>query len=467
MLQREYSDLIDENSSEKHPSLSSEQLSKNNQYFLYDQELLNRHFTSLPPIEAYLYFPKRDEQVIVNPKNKEDILRMIFNNVKFTSFEDKKLRKLYEEIRKNNMNNKDNFQFPKYWIDSETIRFLQASDFKINNAIKIIKETVKWNDSYYPFQINDRIKYILNSGLMFLCGKDKRFRPVIICQAKKCSILLSEKFQIEEIQEAIIYFLNYVIQYHLIPGQIENWIIISDLNNVGITELGDFKKILDIMSKYRGRVFRNFVIRMGGLLKFSLKGVLNLVGSTSIKKIKVLDKDEIFQNLSEYINPYYIPVTYGGYSIIISEELNNYLFPFELPEVDYSNDLPNDILSENEYKIKCLESNNKPIVICPILKQKWDEEEELRILMEEEERKRKKLEEEKEIAIRNIKTLRAKSIDEWKSYIKEISDCIIPQDEDKIVSKYIPIKCDIVKINSNLNIINNYSPFSTGISPLY
>ena len=70
MLQREFMDLIDENSSEKHPSLSSEQLSKNNQYFLYDQELLDKHFTSLPPIEAYLYFPKRDEQVIVNPKNK-------------------------------------------------------------------------------------------------------------------------------------------------------------------------------------------------------------------------------------------------------------------------------------------------------------------------------------------------------------------------------------------------------------
>ena len=92
MLQREFMDLIDENSSEKHPSLSPEQLSKNNQYFLYDQELLNKHFTSLPPIEAYLYFPKRDEQVIVNPKNKEEIIRMIFNNVKFTSFEDKKLR---------------------------------------------------------------------------------------------------------------------------------------------------------------------------------------------------------------------------------------------------------------------------------------------------------------------------------------------------------------------------------------
>ena len=81
--------------------------------------------------------------------------------------------------------------------------------------------------------------------------------------------------------------------------------------------------------------------------------------------------------------------------------------------------------------------------------------------------RKKKLEEEKELAIRNIKTLRAKSIDEWKSYISQITDCIIPQNEDTIVRKYIPIKYDIVKINSNLNIINNFSPMSTGTSQFY
>ena len=35
MLQSEFSDLIDENSSEIHPSLSLEQLSKNNQFFFF------------------------------------------------------------------------------------------------------------------------------------------------------------------------------------------------------------------------------------------------------------------------------------------------------------------------------------------------------------------------------------------------------------------------------------------------
>ena len=461
MLQREFNDIIDNNSSEIHPSMTREQLSKTNQFFLYEQTLINKHFVSLPPIEAYLYFPKREEQVIVNPKNKEDIIRIIFNNVKFTSFEEKKLKKLYEEFRKNNDSKHDDFYLPKYWNDGESIRFLQAADFKINNAIKLIKETVKWNNSYYPFQIDDRVKTILNSGIMFLCGKDKRFRPVIIVQAKKCSILLSENYQIEEIQKTIIYFLNYIIQYHLIIGQLENWIIISDLFNVGITELGDFKKILDVLSKFRGRVFKNFLIRMGRLLKFSLKSALSLVGSTSLKKIKVLDKDEIFDNLKEYINPYYIPKTFGGYGKDLDTEYNNDFFPPELPEVDYSEDLPKDLLSEEEYKNMCYESNHKPLVICPELLAKWKEEEELRLIMEEEEKKKKKLEEERENAIRNIKTLRANTLDEWKLCLNEISNCNIPTNESDIVNKYIPDNCKCEGISNHLTIIHCISPMDT------
>ena len=463
MLQDEFEDIIDKNSSEIHPSNSQEQLSENNEYYLYDNNLRERHINSLPPIEAYLYFPNKEEQRILNPKNKEDILRYIFSNVKYTSFEEKKLRKLYEEIRKNNNDNKEKNEniiyLPKYWNDSESIRFLQASEFKIPNTIKLIKETLKFNESYYPFQINIRIKYILNSGLMYLCGKDKKFRPIIIIQAKKTSNLLSEEYEIEEIQEAIIYFLNYIIKYHLIPGQIENWVFISDLFDVGISELGNFKKILDIFNKFRGRVYRNFLIRMGKFLKYSLKGILNLVGSSSLKKIKILDKDEIYNNLNEIINPNIIPKIYGGLADNSFTE-ENIIFPPNLPKINIINDLPNEILSEEEYKIKCLESNDKPYIICPTLKKKWDEEERKKQLIIEEEERKKKLEEERENQIRAIKTLNTSSINEWKKYIDEINKLIIPINENIIVQKYIPIDYDDDN-TSKLNIINSLSPMNT------
>ncbi len=283
----------------------------------------------------------------------------------------------YDNDFDNNDNNEKNENIvclPKYWNDSESIRFLQASEYKIPNTIKLIKETIKFNESYYPFQINIRIKYILNSGLMYLCGKDKKFRPIIIIQAKKTSNLLSEEYKIEEIQEAIIYFLNYIIKYHLIPGQIENWVFISDLFDVGISELGNFKKILDIFNKFRGRVYRNFLIRMGKFLKYSLKGILNLVGSSSLKKIKILDKDEIYNNLNEIINPNIIPKIYGGLADNSFTE-EKIIFPPNLPKINIINDLPNEILSEEEYKIKCLESNDKPYIICPTLKKKWNKKE--------------------------------------------------------------------------------------------
>ncbi len=457
MLQSEFSDLIDENSSEIHPSLSLEQLSKNNEYYLYNKELLNNHLSSLPPIEAYLYFPKNEEQIIINPNNKEDIIRLIFNNVKYTSFEYKKLRNLYEEIRKNNNKKKEFFQLPKYWNDSESVRYLQASEFKISNTIKLIKETINFNENYYPFQINEKIIKILNSGLMFLCGKDKKFRPVIIVNARKCTSLLNENYTIEEIQQTIIYFLNYIIKYHLIPGQIENWIIISDLNEVGITELSNFKKILDIFSKFRGRVFRNFIVNMGRFLKFGMKSILNFVGSSSLKKIKILNKEEIYQNLLELINKNYIPLNYGG---LLNDNLNeeNIIFPPNIPKIDFFNDLPDNILTEEDYKIKCLKSENKPLIICPFFKEKWEEEEKIKMIIIEEEKQKKKLEEERDDNIRKMKTLRTNSLDEWKTYYEQISYLIIPCNEN-ILNNYIPFQFNILDVG-NFNIVNNFSPLS-------
>ena len=109
----------------------------------------------------------------------------------------------------------------------------------------------------------------------------------------------------------------------------------------------------------------------------------------------------------------------------------------------------------------CYESNHKPLVICPELLAKWKEEEELRLIMEEEEKKKKKLEEERENAIRNIKTLRANTLDEWKLCLNEISNCNIPTNESDIVNKYIPDNCKCEGISNHLTIIHCISPMDT------
>ena len=73
------------------PSLSAAQICKANQYYLYDDILLQRHKRALPTKEAYLFFPTKLDQIIENPNKPELTLRMIFTNVVFLEFENLKL----------------------------------------------------------------------------------------------------------------------------------------------------------------------------------------------------------------------------------------------------------------------------------------------------------------------------------------------------------------------------------------
>jgi len=43
--------------------------------------------------------------------------------------------------------------------------------------------------------------------------------------------------KVEEIMEAMIYFLVYVIENLMLPGQIENWNYIIDFGHMGISDL--------------------------------------------------------------------------------------------------------------------------------------------------------------------------------------------------------------------------------------
>ena len=465
MLQEKYSDLIDKNSNDFHPSESPEYLNENNTYYLFDSKLLARHLKSKPSKEMYLYFPTEEEICEINPKNEKDILRRMFNNVKFTNYENKKIIELYEYLRNDNKKEKKNkFLFPKYWNDGETVRFLQANNFDIKDTKKGIQSNFEWLNEIYPFNIDLKIKEILNSGLIYMYGRDKHFRPILIIEANKNSELIDKKkLTLDDISKAIIYFLNYIINYVFIKCQIENWTIICDLDDVGVTEFNKFKKILDVLNKFRGRVYKNYIINMGKFLSFTAKGVMSLFGNSS-KKIKILGKSEIKNELSTIINPNQLQKKYGG----LSENIiygNNNLFPPIIPSDVYFS--PSDkihIITEEEYKKMCLEGIPfKPFEICEEFMKKWEnerklkEEEELLKLKEEEEKKQREIEKQKEL-------LRVKTKSDVEFNEKEINEILIHfqnKPVNKIKKFFVPKFQNVKKVGELLhfNYINNNSPF--------
>ena len=213
---------------------------------------------------------------------------------------------------------------------------------------------------------------------------------MIFCTIKKVKNLLAtdDTYDFEDINRSIIYLVNYVMEYLLIPGQIENWIIFVDFDGIGVTDLGDFQKIISAFSKRRGRVFKNFFVNVGTILRLSIKAYAKMVSSVAKKSI-ILGNNELYK-VTELISPDNLEQKYGGKAPNVTPGGNN-LFPPIMPNANYAlNGETLNIVSPETYKNICM-GNNRPYVICPEYEKIWEEEK-----YNEEMNKKKKNEEKKE-----------------------------------------------------------------------
>jgi len=407
-------------------------------YFLNDEELLKRHELAIPSNEMYRYFPPKEDIILLDSDPSKNY-RYIFNGPKKTNFEQGKLNEFHDyELKKGKLN------YPNEWLESDTMRLLQAAEYDIEKTYGLISDRIKFINNY-PKTINDKIISILNSGIMFVYGRDHHFRPIIVISIEEYKKLIKKNiYQDQEINNTFIYLINYIIKYLLIPGQIENWVALIDFKGAGVSDVSDFKKIISILNSYRGRVFRNYIINISGFLKMAVKAAINLFGKNSAKKVRILGGDEL-NKIQEIISPSNIQRKYGGTAPDAEPGANN-LFPPRMPSTNYEvNGERLNIISEEAYKEMCLNSNPfKPFAISPNYLEKWNKEKE-----EKEKEEKEKIE--KEQAIQNqespVKELVQNSILEQKAAEERRIDMIKKNDNDN-------------RINSREYVINFLNEFN-------
>ena len=334
-------------------------------FYLNDPELKERHLKAIPAKELYRFMPSENEVILLGEKPQKNI-RFIFTGRPKNNFEKEKYNKLKDFLVSKK------FNLPENWDDSDTFRLLQASDYDIEKTYKMLKENLLWRNSFPPSMSPEDI-IIINSGLLYIYGRDTKYRPILVIEAQKLNELRKGfKFEIDKISNACAFTLMYLFNNLLIPGQIENITVMCDLNGMGVSDLGEFKKILNTLNNFRGRVYKNFLLNVTGFLKFALKSLLPLFGSASSKKIIVLEKEELGR-LQEHIRPDNIQLKYGGTAPNVIYGGNN-LFPPVMPSNKYQKDGDNNnLIDEKTYKEMCLNGNPfKPAVICEEYVQKWN-----------------------------------------------------------------------------------------------
>ena len=412
-------------------------LDKNYSYYLYDPELKKRHLKALPNDIMYRYFPNENDILIKN-KNPKDNYRFIFNGMDKTPYEKEKLEELTKYIaeKEKDINN----FFPEWWLESDTLRFLQATNYDIKKTHTLIKENIKYSKQTIKI-IDKRIRFILNYGFIYMYGRDMHFRPVIIVEVNKsCELMDKLKYTFEELNQAMIFFVNYIINFILLPGQIENWIMICDLKSVGVGKLGQFKSILNTLNRFRGRVFRNYILNLGTFMRAAASGVLSILGSSSAKKIIMVENGK-YEVMQQYIRKENLQIKYGGSAPNVIYGEDN-LFPPHVPSDIYINENENlNIVSPETYKEMCLEAKPfKPFIVSEAYNKMWEKE-------EEQKKKRSKMR--KSISIRGL------SVKDFINQFENKNIKKILNNKNIFHKKYKPKKIDVNNIKSFFNEMRN------------
>ena len=418
-------------------------------YFMENPELKSRHLRAIPTLEMYRFFPPEEEIISIDKSNPHKNYRYIFNGQIKTDFEREKLSQFYEYESKTKKIN-----YPSDWNESDTMRILQATEYDIKKAYNNIIENINWLENI-PKTICDKTISLLNSGFMYVHGRDHHFRPLIFVTIKVVKNILGKNYNFDDINKSIIFLMNYIMKYLLIPGQIENWIIFVDLDGVGFTDLGDFQKIISTLSKRRGRVFKNIFVNIGSFLKFSLKAIIKMVSSVAKKSI-ILGANEL-NKVMELISPDNLEQKYGGNAPNIIPGGNN-LFPPIMPNANYAlNGERINIITPEEYKNICM-SDKKPYVICPEYIKIWEEEKEKIFLTQSELECCKKQDEFTQDIIKSDNNINNNDKKEIKEFLKEFED-LNSLDFHKDRKYNIPSKLNIKEINSFFNCLKQNQNF--------
>ena len=318
-------------------------------FFLQDPELLEIFKRSIPPKEAYYFFPKDNDVIELHKKKPEKNVRRIFLNVPYLEYEQKWLDEYKKIIDKHPEN-----IIPYFWNDGLNLTFIYSTGCKLEKSYKRMIEYFAWYKKSFPLNIQpkDNIVHILNSGFLYVHGRDHQFRPILICQPYILQKNLKQ-FSSNDIYNASIFICQYMINYMMIPGQIENWIIYVNLNGTnGITLPIALTKIVKSLSdNFISRLYKCYVLGLNPLLTFIYNIVCKIVEKVTVEKIILLkNKEDPKKNL--YINPENLEIRFGGKAQDLEYDKENSLFPPRMPS-DYfflENENPKDILiTEEEY----------------------------------------------------------------------------------------------------------------------
>ena len=174
-----------------------------------------------------------------------------------------------------------------------------------------------------PSMVESHIKALNSGNLYYLYRRDRSFRPIFIIPVKKLS---KAGIKQDELIHITCFFLQFVISRAMVPGQIENWVVIFDVKGIGMLNVP--KKLIKAVVKplqqyFKGRLYRLHAINCSGVLKVLWKIAKKVVDPLTLQKF-IVDGDKFQKTLCDSIGAENLEKKFGG---TLEDKTSNFFPP--------------------------------------------------------------------------------------------------------------------------------------------
>ena len=130
---------------------------------------------------------------------------------------------------------------PEGYKDRDLLKFMQGERFNIPVVSEKLKNHFIWLEALPIARTLTQIHLkILQTGCLYLFGRDKFLRPTCILNCRILGDLANEypgEQSAQAFTDAFLFLNEYANKVMLLPGHIEQWIMLLDLGNLSMTGL--------------------------------------------------------------------------------------------------------------------------------------------------------------------------------------------------------------------------------------
>jgi len=270
-----------------------------------DLQELHSSFILTPDV---LLFEPSDEELFEGSGSTRK--RIIFLNTPLLESETKSLVSLHQEL----FARTGVSDFPEY-VKVHALRILQFKKWNAAAAADLIRKCLADRVQKLPIAEADILEDI-RSGFMYWHGRDKQCRPCLVIRLENMGDMKNDQ---EKAVRLVIFVLEYAIRFAMIPGRVENWVVIIDLKNasklISMMQLYSLACTAKAIATTLEAVYcgRMVWVKLLNMPSDRMASIVNAcIPSEKKQKVVVLKDKDIETQLAACFEPHQLEQRYGG-----------------------------------------------------------------------------------------------------------------------------------------------------------